>query len=201
MSIEVQFRRGSESDHSSFTGANGEITVDTTNKTLRVHDGVTSSGFRLARYDELGASANLQSYSADIIPSANSFYDLGSPDKVWSQVYSSETDTDQLTLSTNQNQVILQSTANNRITGVNPSNTSQLIPVDFENVSVTNLVLRTVLGTQYGGTGLTSYTENGVMYAVNSSILGFITGSSGQIMQIGSDGVPTFDILDGGDFV
>tara|TARA_B100002019_G_C21215080_1_gene571567 strand:- start:664 stop:1269 length:606 start_codon:yes stop_codon:yes gene_type:complete len=201
MSIEVQFRRGSESDHSSFTGANGEITVDTTNKTIRVHDGVTSSGFRLARYDELGASANLQSYAADIVPSANNVYDLGSSEKVWAQVHSSEVDTDQLKLSTNEYSVILQSTANTRITAINPANTSQSIPVDFEDVSVTNLVLRTVLGTQYGGTGLSSFTENGVMYAVNTSILGFITGSTGQIMQIGSDGVPTFDVLDGGDFV
>ena len=48
MAIEVRFRRGSNSQHSSFTGANGEITVDTTNKTLRVHDGSTAGGSKLA---------------------------------------------------------------------------------------------------------------------------------------------------------
>jgi hypothetical protein len=47
MTKEIQFRRGSTSDHISgagFTGAVAEVTVDTTNNTLRVHDGVTKGG-------------------------------------------------------------------------------------------------------------------------------------------------------------
>lgn len=47
---EVQFRRGSTSDHISgvgFTGVLAEVTVDTTNRTLRVHDGVTKGGHEL----------------------------------------------------------------------------------------------------------------------------------------------------------
>lgn len=45
MSTQVQFRRGTAAQNNSFTGASGEITVDTTNTTLRVHDGVTAGGF------------------------------------------------------------------------------------------------------------------------------------------------------------
>ena len=60
MSIEVKFRRGTATQHLSFTGANGEITVDTTNKTLRVHDGVTVGGTRLAKFGE--TSGNTSSY-------------------------------------------------------------------------------------------------------------------------------------------
>ena len=37
--IQVKLRRGTDTEHSSFTGAEGEVTVDTTNDTLRVHDG------------------------------------------------------------------------------------------------------------------------------------------------------------------
>jgi hypothetical protein len=44
MSTQVQFRRGTATQNDSFTGALGEITVDTDNKNLRVHDGVTPGG-------------------------------------------------------------------------------------------------------------------------------------------------------------
>ena len=48
MAQQVQFRRGTTSDHSAFTGAVGEITVDTTLKTIRVHDGSTVGGSIIA---------------------------------------------------------------------------------------------------------------------------------------------------------
>ena len=48
MSKRIQLRRGTAAEHSTFTGANGEVTVDTTNKTLRVHDGSTLGGIELA---------------------------------------------------------------------------------------------------------------------------------------------------------
>lgn len=51
MPIQIQFRRGSSAEHETFTGAPGEITVDTTNNTLRVHDGQTLGGTTLARAD------------------------------------------------------------------------------------------------------------------------------------------------------
>jgi hypothetical protein len=51
--ISVQLRRGTDTEHSSFTGAEGEVTVDTTNDTLRVHDGTTAGGIRLAKLSEV----------------------------------------------------------------------------------------------------------------------------------------------------
>jgi len=51
MATQVQFRRGSTSQHDSFTGAVGEISVNTTTETLHVHDGSTTGGFPLARAD------------------------------------------------------------------------------------------------------------------------------------------------------
>jgi hypothetical protein len=45
MAVQVQLRRGTSSENNSFTGAIGEVTVDTTNDTLRVHDGATAGGF------------------------------------------------------------------------------------------------------------------------------------------------------------
>lgn len=47
MSRQVQLRRGTTAQHSSFTGAAGEVTVDTSLDTLVVHDGSTAGGFPL----------------------------------------------------------------------------------------------------------------------------------------------------------
>ena len=44
MSTQVQYRRGTATQNNAFTGALAEITVDTTNWTLRVHDGITAGG-------------------------------------------------------------------------------------------------------------------------------------------------------------
>ena len=54
MATQVQFRRGTTSEHSSFTGAVGEVTVDTTLDTIRVHDGSTAGGTRIAKFSEVG---------------------------------------------------------------------------------------------------------------------------------------------------
>ena len=48
MPTQVQFRRGSTTQHSAFTGANGEITIDVNKKTVVVHDGTTAGGYPLA---------------------------------------------------------------------------------------------------------------------------------------------------------
>ncbi len=51
MAVQIQRRGGTTSQHSTFKGANREITVDTTKKTLVVHDGITAGGHPLARED------------------------------------------------------------------------------------------------------------------------------------------------------
>ena len=48
MAVQVQLRRGTASQNNSFTGVEGEITVDTTNQTVRVHDGSTAGGHALS---------------------------------------------------------------------------------------------------------------------------------------------------------
>ena len=45
----LQHRGGTATEHSSFTGSAREVTVDTTNNTLRVHDGSNAGGTQLAR--------------------------------------------------------------------------------------------------------------------------------------------------------
>lgn len=229
MSIEVKFRRGTSAEHSSFTGANGEITIDTTIKTLRVHDGVTTGGVRIAKYSDLGSAANLENISTNVIPSANVTYDLGTAEFAWRDLYLSGNTiylagnkisttgntvtiagangqavrliTDSIAIGdVNNGTATVLKSINGKLNTVDAADENVTQATNFANVSITNLVLENVLGTQYGGTGLSSFTKNGVLFAANSSVLGFVTGSAGKVMQIGSGGTPEFDDLDGGSF-
>lgn len=47
MARQIQNRRGTKEENDNFTGAEGEITIDTTNSTIRVHDGQTTGGTEL----------------------------------------------------------------------------------------------------------------------------------------------------------
>ena len=60
----LQIRRGTAAQNNSFTGLNGEITMDTTNKTLRVHDGSTAGGIALAKQSELPSAFDITSVSS-----------------------------------------------------------------------------------------------------------------------------------------
>ena len=53
MSRQIQIRRGDAAANDNFVGAIGEVTMDTTNNTLRVHDGQTVGGTALAKQDEI----------------------------------------------------------------------------------------------------------------------------------------------------
>ena len=58
MATQVQFRRGTTAEHSAFKGANGEVTVDTSLKTVCIHDAITNGGFPLLRND--GSNSQLE---------------------------------------------------------------------------------------------------------------------------------------------
>lgn len=57
--IQVKLRRGTTAQHGSFTGAEGEVTVDTTNDTLRVHDGSTVGGHELRKKSDTIAGSEI----------------------------------------------------------------------------------------------------------------------------------------------
>jgi hypothetical protein len=79
-------RRGSTLDHSTFIGAQAEITIDTTQNTVVVHDGLTQGGFPLSKTghkhvvaDILGAG-NLLTLNAGVSP--NNIVQLDSQGKL-----------------------------------------------------------------------------------------------------------------------
>ena len=64
MATQVQFRRGSTSQHGSFTGAVGEITVDTDKDTVVVHDGSQAGGFALPSLKTAQEFTKTQNFNA-----------------------------------------------------------------------------------------------------------------------------------------
>ena len=63
MSKVLQLRRGTTAQNDSFTGAVGEVTVDTTKKTLRLHDGSTAGGKEIIGKSDLATVATSGSYA------------------------------------------------------------------------------------------------------------------------------------------
>lgn len=68
MSEQLQLRRGTASQVASFTGAQGEVVVDTTNNRLVLQDGATAGGYAAAKLSEVvtntRASVSDANYSA-----------------------------------------------------------------------------------------------------------------------------------------
>tara|TARA_B100001996_G_C18187809_1_gene410892 strand:- start:33 stop:287 length:255 start_codon:yes stop_codon:yes gene_type:complete len=59
MAVTVQFRRGTAAQNNAFTGSIGEISVNTTNSSIRVHDGSTAGGTELMLASASNISGNI----------------------------------------------------------------------------------------------------------------------------------------------
>lgn len=72
MSTQVQFRRGTTAETAAFTGAVGEVTVDTSKNITVVHDGATAGGYPMLRQDGVNSSLAAGSLSSCALKFANS---------------------------------------------------------------------------------------------------------------------------------
>ena len=57
---QVQIRRGTDAENDAFTGAEGEVTMDLTNKQLRVHDGQTMGGMKIPNSETVFGTSQIQ---------------------------------------------------------------------------------------------------------------------------------------------
>ena len=85
MATQVQFRRGTAAQNNNFTGAEGELSVNLSNYSLRLHDGATAGGYEIARQDFTNAS-----FGATVLPALNTTYNLGSSGFKFLNVHSQE---------------------------------------------------------------------------------------------------------------
>jgi hypothetical protein len=71
MANELRLRRGTTAEHATFTGAEGEVTVDTTKDTVVVHDGSTAGGYPLAKEavltNHVGDSAGVHGVTGAVV--------------------------------------------------------------------------------------------------------------------------------------
>lgn len=65
MSVQVKRRRDSAVNVAAFTGAQGELVVDTTNNRVTVHDGVTAGGWAAAKLSEVVTTKRVAVSDAD----------------------------------------------------------------------------------------------------------------------------------------
>ena len=64
MTTQIQRRRGTTAEHSVFTGAAGELTVDTTKKTIVIHDGITAGGQALSKEGHAHTTGDITDFQA-----------------------------------------------------------------------------------------------------------------------------------------
>jgi len=70
----------------------------------------------------------------------------------------------------------------------------------LEDVSANSLSLTNDLEVVHGGTGLSSVSNNAILYGQDTGSLAEASGSAYQVLQMNASGVPVFDSLDGGTF-
>ena len=74
MATILQLRRGTTTQHSTFTGAVGEVTVDTTKDTVVVHDGTTAGGKPLATEAYVTSQIQTKDNSDEITEGSTNLY-------------------------------------------------------------------------------------------------------------------------------
>jgi len=77
MAKRLLLRGGTAAQNDAFAGARREVTIDTDNWNIRIHDGNTAGGFTV------GSLTSLSAHAGNIVPSANLTYNLGNSTSYW----------------------------------------------------------------------------------------------------------------------
>ena len=126
--IEVKLRRGTTAQHSTFTGAEGEVTVDTEKDTVIVHDGTTAGGHELLK----GDNSNLSVQSGTVV------------------VNDALGDVDFIVKSTGNGNLIITDGANNAV-GIGTTSNSNFVLTVGNTALSSSLVVYDPLSTTEGG--------------------------------------------------
>lgn len=82
MARELKPRRGTTAQHAAFTGALNEVTLDTTKKTLVIHDGVTAGGAPLPTFADLTGGLPVQATDLVVEVTSDAEY-VAAVDNYW----------------------------------------------------------------------------------------------------------------------
>jgi hypothetical protein len=183
MSTQIQRRRGTTAEHSTFTGVEGELTVDTTKDTAVVHDGTTVGGHPLQKqYPPLGnAAAPTYTFTGD---TNTGIYSPGA---------------DQVAVATNGTQRLLIKDASQdtlRVSGVNAVVTADAIGSNYPGfrLAVNGSILAGFDGDSGNSASLQTYAAQPLVFGIDSSermritsagLVGIGTSAPADILHIG----------------
>lgn len=196
MTTQVQRRRGTSSQNDAFTGALGEITIDTTDNIIRVHDGSTAGGFsavsttatQTLTNKTLSSPTIAGTITGNLVPSANLTYNLGSTTEWYNLIYGKSVQAQYADLAENyaadtvypagtvlifggSHEITISSTSyDTRVAGVVSSNPAYLMNANAQNytaVALTGRVPCLVQGPVAKGTVLTTSDIPGVAMALD----------------------------------
>ena len=192
----LKLRRGSTTQHSSFTGAEGEVTIDTTKDTAVVHDGAQAGGRPLAREDMnnvpagtiLGTQLENSGVTAGSYGSSSAIPSI----TVDAQGLVTAASTSAIDSTSIANGTSNVSVANNGDITTPRSGTARLV-VDDAGVDVTGALNVSSNGSVVGTFSAQSFTTNNGGLILNSS--------QPTISMVDSDGSPDYQIkVNGGVF-
>lgn len=153
MSTAIQFRRGTTSQHSTFAGLSGELTVDTTLHTLVVHDGSTLGGHPLSKVGHTHVAADVSGLTYQTIQVAGTGQTI-QPILNLSSLFSASNDT--------PNSRTTVTLANNNTSGAGTFGAATRVPVLVINAQglVTSVSETTIAGVAPAGTASGDLTGN-----------------------------------------
>jgi hypothetical protein len=155
-------------------------------------------------------------FISNIVPDAPDTYDLGSSAKQWANVYTNNIRVNNAITTTDTGTIDVLNTNATVINAFGAASTITIGDINGETTLRTTLVvngaleLDNQLAVQYGGTGLTSITEKGIIYGNGTNAVGVVAESdpgvsnastSFAILTTDSNNVPVWtDVVDEGTF-
>ena len=151
----LQFRRGTTSQNNSHTGSAGEISIDTTLDTIRVHDGSTAGGF------EITSNAATQTLTNKTLTSA-----------VLNTGVSGTAVLDEDNMASNSATQIATQQSIKAYVDTEIGNLSSTLTISDDSSTSDTVTVGTDTLNFAGGTGLTStVTDNTVTFAIDSTVV------------------------------
>ena len=148
----VQRRRGTTSEHSSFVGLVGEITVNTTTKTAVVHDGTTAGGFALARSDGTNLSTSAGTISgSSLVGNSIGIGQLNVTDGTAGQVLSTDGSANLSFINVGLSSLGITDGTAGQVLSTNGSGTFSFINVGLTSLGITDGTVGQILQTDGSG--------------------------------------------------
>ena len=194
----LQLRRGTTAEHSSFTGAEGEVTVNTTKDTLVVHDGSTQGGFEVALAD----GTNFGGDTDDVSEGSTNLYYTDA--RVGSYLTGGTSAASLTTLTTSSNGTVggnLTVTGNFTVNGTTTTINSTTLTVDDKEIVLASGAADSAAadgaGISVDGAGASIlYDHTGTQWEINKPIevTGAILPAANVTYDLGSSGLRWRDL-------